>query len=142
MPTETNPPDLTAAIDELLGDPVAVAEIDLQARHDYLRLLTHEAVGELLELCRLYNKLRERGERLGPVDCFKWVDAMAELEHARFRYACDLRRYDAVDIIRQAAEDFAGAKLAEGVVGFMHRYRKIQFDELRKVAAAARAEGR
>jgi hypothetical protein len=133
--TETSPstPD-DDDLDWLFGEPEH-DEIILAARRDHLVMLTQAACTELLELVRLHNKLQERGDRLGPVDTFKWVDAVAELERARLCYVSDLKHYDGPRVMYDAAERYAGATVALVLEGFMERYRRIQREAAREVAA-------
>jgi hypothetical protein len=138
--TETppsNPADDTD-LDWLFGEPEQDAII-LAARRDHIAMLTHVACDAMVDLIRLKSNLQERGERLGPVDTFRWVDAVAELERARLRYVTDLKRYDGPQIIFRAAESFAGATVALVLEGFTERYRGIQREAARE---GDRAESR
>jgi hypothetical protein len=114
--------------DWLFGEPEQDVTI-LAARRDYLIMLTHSACDAMTDLIRLKAKLQERGDHLGPVDTFRWVDAVAELERARLCYATDLKHYDGPQIIFRAAESFAGATVALVIEGFMERWREIQRKE-------------
>jgi hypothetical protein len=124
--TETSPsnPD-DDDLDWLFGEPEQ-DEIILTARRDHLALLAHSACDAMTDLIRLKARLQERGDRLGPVDTFKWVDAVAELERARLCYVSDLKHYDGPQIIYAAAERYAGATVALVIEGFMERLREIQ----------------
>jgi hypothetical protein len=106
--------------------------LELGARQDHLRLLAHAACSELIELVRLHTKLAERGGHLVPLDCFKWIDAIEELETARRRYVRDFKRYDGPKIIFAAAEGFASRKVALVIEGAMESWR----ERIMKEAAA------
>ena len=96
-------------------------------------MLTDAACNELLELVRLHRKLQERGGKLVPLDCLRWIDDIEALETARRRYAGDFKRYDAPQIINRAAENFAGPKVALVIRGAMDSWRERIVNE----AAAA-----
>jgi hypothetical protein len=107
-------------------------EIALGARQDHLRLLAHAACSEMIELVRLHTKLAERGGKLVPLDCFRWIDSIEELESARRQYVRDFKRYDAPQIIFRAAESFASRKVALVIEGAMESWR----ERIMKEAAA------
>jgi hypothetical protein len=137
----TEVPSSTDNDDWLFGPPVT-DELILAARRDHLRLLTQAACAEMVDLIRLKAKLAERGDKLGPIDCFPWVDAVAELERARLNYVDDLRWYDGPKVIFNAAERFAGATIATVLEGFMERWREIQWKEFLAAREGDRVEGR
>ena len=59
--------------------------VELEARQDHLRLLAHSACGELFELIRLRDRLAERGGKIVPLDCLKWIDEIEALEFCAAR---------------------------------------------------------
>jgi hypothetical protein len=127
--------------DWLFGPPVA-DELILAARRDHLVMLTYAACDALADLIRLKAKLQDRGDHLGPVDCFGWVDAVAELERARLCYVTDLKHYDGPKVIYDAAERYAGATITLVIEGFMERWREIQRAEFLAAREGGRAESR
>jgi hypothetical protein len=139
--TQTSPstPDDDTDLDWLFGEPEH-DEIILAARRDHLVMLTQAACDAMVDLIRLKARLQERGDRLGPVDTFKWVDAVAELERARWCYASDLKHYDGPQVIYDAAERYAGATIALVLEGFMERWREIQWKEFLAAREGDRAE--
>jgi hypothetical protein len=139
-PTEMTPQEqLDDAIERRVGDPVATSEIELQARHDYIALLTHTARIELLELVRLYKKLQDRGGKLGPIDTLRWSDIVDELEAERRGYVRDFKRYDAPQVIFQTGERFAGNKIAVVIESAMASWRERLWAEA--IAAQERKRG-
>jgi len=128
------PLDIAAEIDNLLGDPVAIGEMELQARHDYLAMLAHDTCDRVTDLCRLYKRLQERGDKLGPLDLNPLIHSVYELETARRRYANDLRRHDGRDIVFEQCERYAGEALAYCVEFLRNQMMGFILDDARERA--------
>jgi hypothetical protein len=128
------------ALDWIFGKPEDDA-IMLAAQRDHLVMLAHSACDVLLELTRLYKKLQQRGDKLGPIDTLPWGDAIEELETARRRYVRSFKLYDAPQIIREAATNFAGDKVATVIENSMTSWRERLYAEAAASLERERAKG-